>query len=137
MLVYFAVSKLGEKPIDGKTDVNPEGLTAAYGKHAAVVAERLAGGDLSCKVWHLSSPLFFAHCSSGRSSDTVHVISIAVASSGDASKMLMLCHTTVHCQRREHRFWTVKRTRSRCWRSSSGSGEHEQSPGLECTMWWP
>ncbi len=50
VLVYFAVSKLGEKPIDGKTDVNPEGLTAAYGKHAAAMAERLAAGDLSCKV---------------------------------------------------------------------------------------
>ena len=50
VLVYFAVSKLGEKPIDGKTDVNPEGLTAAYGKHAAAMAERFAAGDLSCKV---------------------------------------------------------------------------------------
>jgi hypothetical protein len=28
VLVYFAVAKLGEKPTDGKTDVNPEGLTA-------------------------------------------------------------------------------------------------------------
>lgn len=28
VLVYFAVAKLGEKPIDGQTDVNPEGLTA-------------------------------------------------------------------------------------------------------------
>lgn len=28
MLVYFAVAKKGEKPTDGKTDVNPEGLTA-------------------------------------------------------------------------------------------------------------
>jgi len=26
--VYFAVAKLGDKPTDGKTDVNPEGLTA-------------------------------------------------------------------------------------------------------------
>ena len=52
VLVYFAVSKLGEKPIDGKTDLNPEGLTAAHGKHAAAFAERLAAGDLSCKVRH-------------------------------------------------------------------------------------
>ena len=52
VLVYFAVSKLGEKPIDGKTVVNPEGLTAAYGKHAAAIADRLAAGDLSCKVRH-------------------------------------------------------------------------------------
>eukprot|EP00798_Chlamydomonas_sp_ICE-L_P013686 gene13686-19575_t len=50
VLVYFAVAKLGEKPIDGKTDVNPEGLSAAYGKHAAAVAERLTSGGLSCKV---------------------------------------------------------------------------------------
>ena len=26
--MYFAVAKKGEKPTDGKTDVNPEGLTA-------------------------------------------------------------------------------------------------------------
>merc|ERR1719329_1281392 len=31
-LVYFAVSKKGEAPIDGKTDTNPEGLTAVTGK---------------------------------------------------------------------------------------------------------
>lgn len=41
----------GEDPIDGKTDLNPEGLTAAYGKHAAALAERLARGGLSCKVY--------------------------------------------------------------------------------------
>jgi hypothetical protein len=50
MLVFFAVSRLGEKPTDGKTDVNPEGLTAVYGKHAAEIAERLHAGGLSCKV---------------------------------------------------------------------------------------
>ena len=55
VLVYFAVSKLGEKPIDGKTDVNPEGLTAAHGKHATAIADRLAAGDLSCKVRRLQS----------------------------------------------------------------------------------
>ena len=49
-LVYFAVSKKGEKPIDGKTDANPEGLTAVTGKHAHAFAARLAHGDLSCKV---------------------------------------------------------------------------------------
>ena len=26
--MYFAVAKKGDKPTDGKTDVNPEGLTA-------------------------------------------------------------------------------------------------------------
>lgn len=50
VLVYFAVAKLGEKPTDGKTDVNPEGLTAANGKHAEAFAELLKAGGLSCKV---------------------------------------------------------------------------------------
>ncbi|KAK9101725.1 hypothetical protein Sjap_018979 [Stephania japonica] len=50
VLAYFAVSKLGEPPIDGKTDTNPEGLTAAYGKWASAVATRLQSGGLSCKV---------------------------------------------------------------------------------------
>ncbi|CAJ1974795.1 unnamed protein product [Sphenostylis stenocarpa] len=50
VLAYFAVSKLGEPPIDGITDTNPEGLTAAYGKWASVVAARLNAGGLSCKV---------------------------------------------------------------------------------------
>ncbi|KAH7516645.1 uncharacterized protein LOC107429621 isoform X1 [Ziziphus jujuba] len=50
VLAYFAISKLGEPPIDGKTDTNPEGLTAAYGKWASAVAERLHAGGLSCKV---------------------------------------------------------------------------------------
>ncbi len=50
MLVYFAVAKLGDAPQDGRTDTNPEGLSAATGKHAEAFAARLAGGDLSCKV---------------------------------------------------------------------------------------
>ncbi|XP_073134405.1 uncharacterized protein [Henckelia pumila] len=49
VLAYFAVSKLGEPPIDGITDTNPEGLTAAYGKWASAVAARLKAGGLSCK----------------------------------------------------------------------------------------
>ncbi|KAG0463156.1 hypothetical protein HPP92_021632 [Vanilla planifolia] len=40
----------GEPPVDGKTDTNPEGLTAAFGKWASVVASRLHHGGLSCKV---------------------------------------------------------------------------------------
>ena len=48
--MYFAVAKKGDPPTDGKTDVNPEGLTAAFGKHAQAVADRLAIGGLSCKV---------------------------------------------------------------------------------------
>jgi hypothetical protein len=31
-LIYFAVAKKGEKPIDGVTDLNPEGLTSITGK---------------------------------------------------------------------------------------------------------
>ncbi|KAI3929754.1 hypothetical protein MKX01_025922 [Papaver californicum] len=49
VLAYFGVSKLGEPPIDGKTDTNPEGLTAAYGKWGSAVASRLQAGGLSCK----------------------------------------------------------------------------------------
>ena len=47
-LIYFAVSKLGENPIDGKTDLNPEGLTAVTGKWGEDLAIRLQSGDLSC-----------------------------------------------------------------------------------------
>eukprot|EP00271_Cylindrocystis_brebissonii_P012914 TRINITY_DN32421_c0_g1_i1.p1 TRINITY_DN32421_c0_g1~~TRINITY_DN32421_c0_g1_i1.p1 ORF type:complete len:421 (-),score=40.22 TRINITY_DN32421_c0_g1_i1:564-1826(-) len=50
LLVYFAVAKVGEDPIDGKTDVNPEGLTAVTGKWAKEVAARLHHAGLSCKV---------------------------------------------------------------------------------------
>lgn len=53
VLAYFAASKLGEPPIDGKTETNPEGLTAAFGKWASAVAARLHNGGLSCKVWLL------------------------------------------------------------------------------------
>ncbi len=39
VLVYFAVAKLGDAPIDGKTDVNPEGLTAGeLGKFSNQIA---------------------------------------------------------------------------------------------------
>lgn len=50
VLVYFAVAKKGDPPTDGKTDVNPEGLTAAYGPHAEAIAHRLQAAGLSCKV---------------------------------------------------------------------------------------
>ncbi|XP_050383039.1 uncharacterized protein LOC126799826 [Argentina anserina] len=50
VLAYFAVSKLGEPPVDGITDTNPEGLTASYGKWASAVADRLLAGGLTCKV---------------------------------------------------------------------------------------
>ncbi|XP_028208475.1 uncharacterized protein LOC114391704 [Glycine soja] len=50
VLAYFVVSKIGETPIDGRTDTNPERLIAAYGKWASIVAARLNVGGLSCKV---------------------------------------------------------------------------------------
>lgn len=50
VLVYFAVAKKGDIPTDGKTDVSPEGLTAAHGPHAAEFAKRLHAAGLSCKV---------------------------------------------------------------------------------------
>lgn len=50
MLVYFAVAKKGEAPTDGKTDVNPEGLTAAHGPWANELANTLQGAGLSCRV---------------------------------------------------------------------------------------
>mmetsp|Transcript_2207 Transcript_2207/g.3640 ORF Transcript_2207/g.3640 Transcript_2207/m.3640 type:complete len:300 (+) Transcript_2207:3-902(+) len=56
VLVFFAVAAKGDKVVDGKTDVNPEGLTAACGPYARVVADRLHAGGLSCKV--LDRPAF-------------------------------------------------------------------------------
>jgi hypothetical protein len=50
VLVYFAVAKKGEMPTDGKTDLNPEGLTAAYGAHAESIAGLLHSNGLSCSV---------------------------------------------------------------------------------------
>ena len=40
----------GEKPIDGVTDLNPEGLTAANGKWAQELATSLQSSGLSCRV---------------------------------------------------------------------------------------
>lgn len=50
VLIYFAVAKLGEMPTDGKTDTNPEGLTAACGPWADAVAARLHRQGLACHV---------------------------------------------------------------------------------------
>lgn len=49
-LIYFAVSKVGEKPIDGITDLNPNGLTAVTGKWADDFAARLNVAGLRCNV---------------------------------------------------------------------------------------
>lgn len=50
MLLYLAVSKLGEAPIDGITDTNPDGLTTAKGKWAEAFAARIAKGGLTCRL---------------------------------------------------------------------------------------
>lgn len=51
VLVFFAVSAKGEAPVDGVTDTDPQGLTAAHGRHAAAFASRLRrSGGLSCRV---------------------------------------------------------------------------------------
>ena len=62
VLVYFAVAKKGDLPTDGKTEVNPEGLTAAFGMHAQVFADRLAEQNLSCKVSHSKAHVVLAAC---------------------------------------------------------------------------
>lgn len=49
-LVYFAVAKLGEAPVDGKTRTNPEGLTAVNGPQAQAFSDLLKAGGLSCRV---------------------------------------------------------------------------------------
>lgn len=48
--VYFAVSGIGEDPIDGKTETNPEGLTSVCGKWEGAVSERIQRAGLSCKI---------------------------------------------------------------------------------------
>ena len=51
VLVFFAVAAKGEAPVDGVTDTDPDGLTAAHGRHAKVFANRLRNcGSLSCRV---------------------------------------------------------------------------------------
>jgi hypothetical protein len=49
-LIYFAISKKGENPIDGITDTNPEGLTSITGKWAGDFAQRLHNSGLTCHV---------------------------------------------------------------------------------------
>lgn len=55
-LIYFAVAAAGDKPTDGVTDLNPEGLTAATGKWADAFAARLRSGEMSCHV--LDAPTY-------------------------------------------------------------------------------
>ena len=49
-LLYLAVATRGQQAVDGITDRNPEGLTAATGKWAAALAARLAKGGLRCNL---------------------------------------------------------------------------------------
>jgi len=49
-LIYFAVSKAGEPPIDGVTDVDPQGLTSVTGKWSEAFKQRLAKGNLTCHI---------------------------------------------------------------------------------------
>lgn len=44
VLVYFAVAKKGDPPIDGKTDVNPEGLTAGVSRRLGHGQRTWGGG---------------------------------------------------------------------------------------------
>ena len=44
-LIYFAVAKKGEKPIDGVTDLNPEGLTSITGKVRPLCVRAWVGGS--------------------------------------------------------------------------------------------
>ena len=50
-LVYFAVAQVGDRPTDGVTDLNPEGLTAAYGRHAKALAHRLKAAGVLAREW--------------------------------------------------------------------------------------
>jgi len=58
LLVYFAVAKLGDEPLDGKTDTDPDGLTAVNGtgKWAEEVEWRLTTSKLACR--RLAEPSF-------------------------------------------------------------------------------
>ena len=49
-LIFFAVNKKDAPPIDGKTDLNPEGLTKVTGPWAEAFAERCQAAGLSCDV---------------------------------------------------------------------------------------
>lgn len=48
--LYFAITKMGGKPIDGITETDPEGLTTVCGKWEGAFSERLERAGLTCKV---------------------------------------------------------------------------------------
>ena len=49
-LLYLSVPSKGAIPVDGITSFNPEGLTAATGRHATAFADRLAALGLKCNI---------------------------------------------------------------------------------------
>mmetsp|Transcript_7189 Transcript_7189/g.15684 ORF Transcript_7189/g.15684 Transcript_7189/m.15684 type:complete len:289 (-) Transcript_7189:185-1051(-) len=49
-LLYLAVPSLGAPPIDGITELNPEGLTCVTGKWAKELSARLRRGNLKCNL---------------------------------------------------------------------------------------
>lgn len=50
VLLYLSKASMEAPAVDGVTSTNPEGLTAATGKHAEAFADRLAALKLKCKV---------------------------------------------------------------------------------------
>lgn len=50
VLLYLSVPVKGATPVDGVTAVNPEGLTAAMGKHAQSFANRLSALKMKCNI---------------------------------------------------------------------------------------
>ncbi len=122
VLVYFAVAKKGEKPTDGKTDVNPEGLTAAHGPHAAAVAAMLHSGGLSCKVGGFASPPSLAP--RFRRALSVRLLGCAACAACCLSglslkpcsgRLVLIDGAWVGCYMR--RCWTRSLSRRRCSRS--------------------
>lgn len=49
-LIYYGIAKKNDVPIDGKTELNPEGLTSVTGKWAEDFSERMKQAGLSCKI---------------------------------------------------------------------------------------
>lgn len=49
-LIYYGIAKKDDPAIDGKTELNPEGLTCVTGKWAEDFAERMRQANLSCKI---------------------------------------------------------------------------------------
>jgi len=49
-LIYFVIGKLGDDPVDGITELDPDGLTCAVGKWAPDLAKRLRKVGMNCKL---------------------------------------------------------------------------------------